>query len=41
MLRLMLGVLLGAGLVAGVHVATCEEDACIVWVCEVQGNRQC
>lgn len=23
------------------HMATCAEDSCIVWVCELQGDMQC
>lgn len=28
-------------LLTGVHVATCEEDACVVWVCAWMGDGNC
>lgn len=27
--------------VFSVHLATCDEDSCVVWVCSVMGNGEC
>lgn len=30
-----------AAVVTGIHMATCKEDTCVVWVCAWMGDRSC